>query len=91
MSFLGTRWACPAGAICRGGIRCMRARPFPSGRWGDSPPRMRAPLPPLSKRRVLLVDNYDSFTWNLAHDLGRTGAAVAVHRLVEEDDRRALG
>lgn len=30
--------------------------------------------------RVLLVDNYDSFTWNLAHDLGRVGAEVHVHR-----------
>ena len=30
--------------------------------------------------RVLLVDNYDSFTWNLAHDLGRVGADVRVHR-----------
>jgi anthranilate synthase component 2 len=30
--------------------------------------------------RVLLIDNYDSVTWNLAHDLGRTGASVHVHR-----------
>ena len=29
---------------------------------------------------LLLIDNYDSFTWNLAHDLGRTGASVHVHR-----------
>src|SRR5689334_7821122 len=29
---------------------------------------------------VTLVDNYDSFTWNLWHDLGRLGATVTVVR-----------
>jgi anthranilate synthase/aminodeoxychorismate synthase-like glutamine amidotransferase len=29
---------------------------------------------------VLLVDNYDSFTWNLAHRLGELGATVRVVR-----------
>jgi anthranilate synthase/aminodeoxychorismate synthase-like glutamine amidotransferase len=29
---------------------------------------------------VLLVDNYDSFTWNLAHRLGELGAVVRVER-----------
>lgn len=29
---------------------------------------------------VTLIDNYDSFTWNLVHCLGRLGAEVTVHR-----------
>ena len=29
---------------------------------------------------LLLLDSYDSFTWNLAHYLGELGAEVAVHR-----------
>lgn len=29
---------------------------------------------------VTLIDNYDSFTWNLFHQLGALGAAVTVHR-----------
>ena len=30
--------------------------------------------------RVTLIDNYDSFTWNLFHDLGALGAEVTVVR-----------
>lgn len=30
--------------------------------------------------RVILIDNYDSFTWNLVHDIGRLGAEVEVVR-----------
>ena len=29
---------------------------------------------------VTLIDNYDSFTWNLVHYFGALGAAVTVHR-----------
>lgn len=29
---------------------------------------------------IILIDNYDSFTWNLVHCFGRAGAAVKVHR-----------
>jgi anthranilate synthase component 2 len=30
--------------------------------------------------KVALVDNYDSFTWNLVHAIGMLGAKVEVHR-----------
>jgi anthranilate synthase component II len=29
---------------------------------------------------IVLIDNYDSFTWNLVHYLGELGARVRVHR-----------
>jgi anthranilate synthase component 2 len=34
----------------------------------------------MSSLRILLVDNRDSFTWNLAHDLERHGAEVTVRQ-----------
>jgi anthranilate synthase/aminodeoxychorismate synthase-like glutamine amidotransferase len=34
---------------------------------------------------ILLIDNYDSFTWNLAHLFGELGADVAVRRNNEID------
>ena len=37
----------------------------------------------MSSLRILLVDNRDSFTWNLAHDLGRFGAEVEVRQAAE--------
>jgi anthranilate synthase/aminodeoxychorismate synthase-like glutamine amidotransferase len=41
---------------------------------------------------VLLIDNYDSFTYNLAHGLAEHGATVAVHRhdAIDLAEARAL-
>jgi anthranilate synthase/aminodeoxychorismate synthase-like glutamine amidotransferase len=42
---------------------------------------------------VLLIDNYDSFTWNLAHRLGELGASVRVVRndAITVDEIERLG
>ncbi|MBV0891012.1 aminodeoxychorismate/anthranilate synthase component II [Paracoccus sp. Z118] len=43
---------------------------------------MPAPAPTLSSSSIpiLMIDNYDSFTWNLVHYLGQAGAEVEVVR-----------
>lgn len=40
---------------------------------------------------LLLIDNYDSFTYNLVHYLGELGAEVAVHRNDTIDVQTAMG
>ena len=40
---------------------------------------------------ILLIDNYDSFTWNLVHYLGELGAAVRVERNDALDVQEAMG
>lgn len=51
----------------------MNTQAFSAGR--------RAILPPLGEGpSILMIDNYDSFTWNLVHYLGESGAAVEVVR-----------
>jgi anthranilate synthase component II len=39
---------------------------------------------------ILLIDNYDSFTYNLVHYLGELGAEVVVHRNDALDVQQAL-
>src|SRR6266481_500496 len=50
-------------------------------------PDIRSPSPatasaqfPKTLKMFVLIDNYDSFTYNLFHFLGELGAAVEVHR-----------
>ena len=40
---------------------------------------------------ILLIDNYDSFTWNLVHYMGELGAEVAVRRNDALNVQQALG
>ncbi|GGK21931.1 aminodeoxychorismate components I/II [Deinococcus malanensis] len=55
------------------------APPVPGRVW--APPQAPASMPGL---RVLLLDNRDSFTWNLVHDLLSLGAQVEVRSQDEE-------
>ena len=54
------------------------ASPRPGQPWSPPPPVSAPGL------RVLLLDNRDSFTWNLVHDLQALGAAVDVRSQDEE-------
>ena len=43
-----------------------------------------------TRKMLLLIDNYDSFTYNLVHYLGELGADVAVHRNDALDVQQAM-
>jgi hypothetical protein len=58
-----------------GGAAAGRARPRPRG---------------LAAAMLLLIDNYDSFTWNLVHYLGELGAEVVVRRNDALDVQEAM-
>src|ERR1700674_361076 len=53
--------------------------------WKDDPARSRTAM------RVTLIDNYDSFTFNLVHYFGELGADVTVWRNDEISVDEALG
>jgi anthranilate synthase component 1 len=57
-------------------VREQGARDDPRG------PARRSPLmeTPMAAPRLLMIDNYDSFTWNLVQYLGELGADVDVRR-----------
>jgi anthranilate synthase/aminodeoxychorismate synthase-like glutamine amidotransferase len=42
--------------------------------------RTRIPSILLAMKKILVLDNYDSFTWNLVHGLEAAGAQCMVHR-----------
>lgn len=47
----------------------------------DHSSQQTAPAPPLSTAsNLILIDNYDSFTWNVYQYLVLEGASVTVHR-----------
>ncbi|MFB9995269.1 chorismate-binding protein [Deinococcus oregonensis] len=56
------------------------ARPVPGRAWRSPPAASSAG----AGLRVLLLDNRDSFTWNLAHDLRALGARVELHSQDEQ-------
>lgn len=55
---------------------------------------LRRPVPPAPYRAIchmlLLIDNYDSFTYNLVHYLGELGADVVIRRNDALDVRAAM-
>ncbi len=55
-------------------------RPLTSARLDAQPAAERRTAGPAATRRLFLLDNYDSFTFNLYHRLGELGAEVKVIR-----------
>src|SRR5688500_20090382 len=47
---------------------------------GGAPPTARYGAPVSSRARVAVIDNYDSFVFNLVQYLGELGAQPVVHR-----------
>src|SRR5688500_19843522 len=47
---------------------------------GGAPPTARYGAPVSSRARVAVIDNYDSFVYNLVQYLGELGAEPIVHR-----------
>src|SRR5689334_3442680 len=70
----------------KNGAFAMRGRRVGSILRSPSSPRARSPRP----GAVWLVDNYDSFTENLAHGLATFGADVVVVRNDATTPRRVL-
>jgi anthranilate synthase component 2 len=54
---------------------------------------MLPPAPETVMTRTLVIDNYDSFTYNLVHFLGELGADIVVHRnnKITLDEIAAIG
>ncbi len=50
------------------------------GRAAGREARAARPQPARSQAPVVVLDNYDSFTWNLVQALGALGAEIVVHR-----------
>jgi anthranilate synthase component 2 len=53
--------------------RAHGIRPLPAGLWAKK-------LVTGIQMRILLIDNYDSFTWNLVHLIGALGPRIDVRR-----------
>ncbi len=67
----------------------MRTRS--EGRGGRCWARRRRNKAPAAGPVILVVDNYDSFTWNLVHYFGELGAEVVVRRNDALDVQAAIG
>lgn len=72
-----------AHALDRVGRRAAQASPRSAPAWSDTGTA--------ATRTILLLDNYDSFTFNLFHRLGELGAEVCVRRNDAVTPDEALG
>ena len=65
--------------VCRDIIPCTKAEP-----------PARIAKAETKSQMLLLIDNYDSFTYNLVHYLGELGAEMEVHRNDALDVQEAM-